>query len=349
VALNLLLQEHIFLMAMAGGAASSARLEELGGSLDALDQNAITLSEIVGAVKGQPAAQALLEAWRGVVADMVGYAEGQQASADADIERRRPMIAAQLAMGELSSAAADDLLRQRFQAQQSLADSIIARDSAQSTQRLRSAAAESDDLARPLAAAIAAQAPAQASPPTAGLDIDVRLNLTRVLQEHTYLTGGAIDAAADGRVADQQALVNAAGMNATDLGMQLGSVYGQDLGNGVADRLRGETSALVSAALGGDRRQAAADIDRLRGELDHLLSDANLLLPPGLVSQQLRASDQPLLVAADAFAGRDWQTAYARLRESARQSQKPADTVALSIVDRYPGRYLLVPTPSPTR
>ena len=348
VALNLLLQEHVFLMAMASGAASSARLDELGASLDAVDQNSVTLAEIVGAVKGQPAAQALLEAWRGVVADMIAYAQGQQASAAADIDRRRPAIAAQLAMGELSASAADSVLRQRFQAQLSLADSIVSRDAAQSSQRLRSVAADSDDLARPLAAAIAVQAPALASPPTEGLDIDVRLSITRALQEHAYLTGAAIDAAADGRVADQHALVDAAAHNATELGTLLGSVYGPDMGNGFADRLRAESAALVSVAAGGDRRQAASDLDRLRGELDHLLADANLLLPPGLVSQQLRAGDQPLLVAADAFVARDWPTAYARLHESARQSQKPADTVAQSIVDRYPGRYLSQPTPSPT-
>jgi hypothetical protein len=37
----------------------------------------------------------------------------------------------------------------------------------------------------------------------------------------------------------------------------------------------------------------------------------------------------------------------ARLHEAARQSQKPAATLALAIVDRYPGRYLLFPSPSP--
>ena len=69
------------------------------------------------------------------------------------------------------------------------------------------------------------------------------------------------------------------------------------------------------------------------------------MLPPGLLVQQLRASDQALLSAADAFAARDFLSGYARLRESARQSQKPADTLALSIIDRFPGRYLVLPSP----
>jgi hypothetical protein len=175
----------------------------------------------------------------------------------------------------------------------------------------------------------------------------VRIALTGALQAHTYLSGAAADAAADGRTGDLQALVGTANDNAVDLGAQLGGVYGSQLGDGLADRWRAETAAVVSAASGGDRHLAIADLDRLRGELDDLLSGANTLLPHGLLKQQLRASDQPLMTATDAFATRDFATAFVRLREAARLSQKPADALALSIVDRYPGRYFALGTPGP--
>jgi hypothetical protein len=347
VALNLLLQEQVFLTASAMNAASSARLDELIGVSPALDQNSVALAQVLGAVKGQPTAIAMLDAWRGQVADLVTYAQGQQPLALADLARRRAAIAGQIAMADLSIAAADDVLRRRTQAQLDLADSLLRHDSVEATRRLRVAAAASDELARPLAAAITAQVPVLAPAPSQGLDIDVRIALSRGLQEHTYLTGAALDAAADSRALDLQAFTAAADQNATEFGAQVGSVWGPDLGNGLADRLRAETAALVSAAAGGDRRQAAADIDRLRGELDGLLSGANPLLPRGLLTQQLRATDQPLLTAADGFATRDFLNAYARLRESARQSQKPAESLALSIIDRFPGRYLVLPTPVP--
>ncbi|MCA1645936.1 MAG: hypothetical protein LC797_10900 [Chloroflexi bacterium] len=137
----------------------------------------------------------------------------------------------------------------------------------------------------------------------------------------------------------------AADSSADEFGQRLAAVWGPDLGNGLADRLRAETATLVSLASGGSRSQAAGDLDRLRGEIDGLLSQANPLLPKGLLSQQLRPSDQPLLMATDAFVARDFVSAYTRLAEAARQVQKPADAIALSIVDRFPGRYLLVPTP----
>jgi hypothetical protein len=348
VALNLQLQEQIYLSAAAMDAASSARLDELIGVSATLDQNSIALAELVGSVKGQSSAEALLDAWRGLVADLILYAQGQPSAARADLERRRPAIAAQLTLPGLSAAAAEDLLRGSIQAQLALADALVGRDASQADQRLRSVAATSDALARPLAAAIAAKTPSQAPPPTEGLDIDLRLALTRLLQEHAYLTGAAVAAAADGRSADLEALVKASDGNATDLGTQLSAVYGQDLGTGLADRLRADTAALVSVASGGDRARAAADVVRIRTELDALLSGANQLLPPGLVGQQLRASDQPLLTAADAFVARDFATAYTRLREAARQTQKPADSIALSAVDRYPGRYFALATPTPT-
>jgi hypothetical protein len=119
------------------------------------------------------------------------------------------------------------------------------------------------------------------------------------------------------------------------------------VGQGVAARLQSQSQALVSVASGGDRHQASEDMDRLRGQIDGLLSSANPLLAPGLLTQELRAGDQAMLTATDAFQARDFSTAYARLHEAARQSQKPAETLALAIVDRYPGRYLVLPTPGP--
>ena len=84
-------------------------------------QNSIALAEVVGAVKGGPAAQTLVEAWRGMVADLVQYAQGLQSAASADLDRRRPVIAAQLSFASLPPAAVDDLLRTHLQSQLTLA------------------------------------------------------------------------------------------------------------------------------------------------------------------------------------------------------------------------------------
>ena len=349
VALDRLLQEQIFLVALGMDAASNARLDELLGVSSALDQNSIVLAEVLWAVKGQPAAESFLGAWRGQNADLIQYAQGQTSSSSIDLGRRGSAIAEQLTLGDFSAALVEDLLRARNQAQLGLADATLSHNPVEVNRRVRQVATGSDDIGRPLAAAIAAQAPNLAPVSTAGPDVDVRLQLNRLLVEHIYLTGAAVEAATDGRGLDAQARVDAASASADELGQQLTDVWGVQLGNGLADRLRAETGALVALASGGNRSQVAADLDRLRGEIDALLSGANPLLPKGMLSQQLRPIDQAVLAASDAFAARDFATAYARLREAARQTQKPADSLALSIVDRFPGRYLLLlPTPTPT-
>ncbi|MBV9601588.1 MAG: hypothetical protein JOZ87_32670 [Chloroflexi bacterium] len=346
VSLDQALEENAYLTAAVMQAASNARLDELIGASTMLDQSTLNVAEIVGNVKGANSAQVLADAWRAQTTDLIVYSQAQRSAPPTDLDQQRTVLAAQLAMGDFSEEAAETILQRRTQQELAVADSLASHDTAQATQRLATLVEGNADLSQPLAAAMASQLPDLLPPATTGADIDVRLRLGGSLLQHLYLSGDAIDAAADNRAADAQAYAAAAGVVSDDLGNQLASMYTPDVGQGVADRLRVQTEALVSAASGGDRHQASADIDRTRGEIDSLLSGANPLLAPGLLSQELRASEQPMLTSADAFESRDFATAYARLHEAARQSQKSAETLELAIVDRYPGRYLVLPTPA---
>jgi hypothetical protein len=349
VTLDASLQENAYLTAAAIQAANSARLDELIGASTMLDASTLNLAEIVGNVKGESAAQALANAWRAQTTDLITYSQSQPSSgsAPADLDRQSGVIATQLATGAFSQQAAESAMQRRTQQEVALTTSLASHDASQTAQRLATLVGSSGDLSQPLAAGLASQLPNLSPATTEGADIDVRLRFNAELLQHVYLTGAAIDAAADNRTAEAQAYAFAAGYPADDLASQLGGMYGAEVGQGVSDRLHSQTEALVSAASGGDRHQASQDMDRLRGQIDGLLSGANPLLAPGLLSQQLRADDQALLTATDAFQARDYSTAYARLHEAAHQSQKPAETLALAIVDRYPGRYLVLPTPGP--
>ncbi|MBV8719308.1 MAG: hypothetical protein JOZ65_29915 [Chloroflexi bacterium] len=344
VSLDVLLDENAFLAAMTVESASAARLDEQIGLASMLDENAVTLAGIVGAVKGPSTAQTLLEAWREQPNDLVSYVQGQSPNTEAHIGP----IAESLATGDFSQAAASDVLHRRLRAEEAFADSVRTNDSVRTAQQLADLLATSDELARPLSSAMAARVPDLLPANTEGADIDVRLHLTNGLTAWTLLTANAAEAAADGRSADAQALTALAGSTAEELAAEMNSAFSSTVGSEIADRLRAETAAYVFAATGTNRPQAAADIDRLRGEIDSVLSGANPLLAPGLLNQQLRASDQPLLTAADAFAARDFASGFARVHESVRQTQKPAETLALAIVDRYPARYLVLTTPSPS-
>jgi len=346
IALDVLLQEQVYLTSAALGAASAARLDELIAASSSLDQNAASVGQLIGAVKGQPTGQQALNDWRALSADLVSYVQGQGGPARADLAARRASLAGALALGDFSADAANSLLQSRLDAQLSLADSVVAHDPTRAVQLTRAAAAGSDDLVRPLAAAIAATQPDQVPPPTDGADVDLRASFARLMQERVYLLGAAEDAGGDRRSAEQQAATSAADANASDLGALIASVYGSEAGSAYRQRLQAENAAFVSAASGGNRAQAAADVERLRGELDELVAGVNALLPHGLLAQEERAVDQPLLVAADAYLAHDWSTAYAQVHDAARQSQKEADSLGESSIDRYPSRFLATPTPS---
>jgi hypothetical protein len=240
------------------------------------------------------------------------------------------------------------VLQGRGTATLQLGDAIRARDTRASIQQLGQLQSTGDQLSDPLAAALASQLHDLSPANTQGADIDLRRRLEDDAVDRVYLSGAAIDAAADARPSEAEAYVSAAGQAADDFGNQLGAVYTSDVTTGLADRLRTETSDLASAAGGADRHQASSDVDRLRSQIDGELSGGNPLLAPGLIGEQLRASDRPLFSAVDAFVIRDYSTAYARLHESARAAEKAADTVGLGLVDRYPGRYLNLTATSTT-
>lgn len=343
----MLLEEDAFLSAMAADAAINARLDTQIGVTAMLDQNASTLAGIVASVDGPAPAETLLSAWRAQTADLLGYAQGHQAEAQADLDVQRRVIAEQLARGNFSQAQAEQTVQRRVQAQLSVIDSLAADDATNAALRLANLEALADDLARPLASAMASHLPDLSPANTEGADISVRSDLTTGLIAHRLLTAAACEAAADGRSAETQAYSAAADGVANAVGSQLNTAFGAGIGSGIAERLRAETADYVSVAESTNRSQAVADIDRLRGEIDAQLSGANELLAPGLLNQQLRASDQALLSAADAFAARDFTTAFARVHEMVRQPQKPAETLGLAIVDRNPARYLDLPTPTP--
>ncbi len=340
LAIDLLLQENAFISAMAMDAATNARLDRLIAASASLDDNETTLAEIVGAVKGAAASESLLDALRAESAAFVSYAQSDRSTPPAGLDALQSVVATQLSVPEAT-------LRQRSDAQVVLEESLASHDSASSAQRLVSLASMSDSLGEPAAAEMAAHLPELSPRSSEGADVDLRLHIALSLQSQTYFSAMALDAAADGRGGDAQAYAAAAHQAAIELGGALEDSSPAALTTGVADRLDGQLNAFIAAASGGDRQQASVDIDRLRRELDALLSSANPLIAPGLLSQQMRQVDQPLLTAADAFAAHDYATAYAREREAARATRKPADTLALAMIDRHPGRYLNLTPPTP--
>ena len=344
VALLLMLQDDAYLGMAALQAAGNARLEELIAANASLDQNATSLSQIVTAVNGQPAGQQVLDNWRAANSDLVHYAQGgqsQQDSARHDLEARRSSIANSLAVGEFTSDEANNVLNIRFQQQLSLADAVTSRDAQHVLQTARDTSASGDDFSRAWAAAIAAQQPDQVPTPTEGADVDVRANFARLYEERVYLLADAEAAAADRREADTRSAAQAVSTNGSDIAALISSAYGSDAANAYSQSLQTEANALESAAGGGNRDQAATDLDRVRGELDTLVATQNAIMPRGLLADEFRSVDQSLLAASDAFTAHDFTSAYEDVHGAAKASQRAADSLSQGIVDRFPIRFMV--------
>jgi hypothetical protein len=76
VALNALLQEHVYLAAAATGAALDGRTEEFQAAAAALDANSVDLAKANGAAYGPEAEAAFLPLWRKHIGFVVDYTTG---------------------------------------------------------------------------------------------------------------------------------------------------------------------------------------------------------------------------------------------------------------------------------
>ena len=76
VALNALLQEHVYLATAATNAALNGNIEEFQAAAAALDENSVDLADANGAAYGTEAEEAFLPLWRKHIGFVVNYTTG---------------------------------------------------------------------------------------------------------------------------------------------------------------------------------------------------------------------------------------------------------------------------------
>ena len=85
--LNLSLREHTYLAARATGAALGGREAEFKAAADALDQNSVDFSKVIGSVYGAEAERAFLPLWRKHIGFFVDYTTGVATKDQAKAEK----------------------------------------------------------------------------------------------------------------------------------------------------------------------------------------------------------------------------------------------------------------------
>jgi len=168
VALNNLLQEHVYLAAAATNAALGGRDAEFKAAGDALDANSVDLSKAIGSVYGADAEKAFLPLWRKHIGFFVDYTVGVATKDKTKSDKAvNDLLGYTKDFGAFLNAAnpnlpanvVADLVTMHVTGLKDAVDGQAAKDYAKAFTALRKAAAHMQAIADPLASAIVKQFP----------------------------------------------------------------------------------------------------------------------------------------------------------------------------------------------
>ncbi|MEX2458944.1 MAG: hypothetical protein WD770_08165 [Actinomycetota bacterium] len=346
--LNLLLQEHVYLAAIATNEALAGRTDGFTAAAGVLDANSDDLIETFGSV--YPDAEATFsDAWKGHIGFFVDYttglAEEDQAKADkaiADLQGYADSFGQFLSdtvEGLPDGEAVSGLILEHALTLKAVVDAQAAGQAGPAFAALREAAGHMHMLADPLAAAIAGDngLEGDANAPAAGL----RSDLNRLLQEHVYLAGIAAEEALAGRQPVFEAAAAALDGNSDDVIATFGSVY-PDAEATFSDGWKGHIGFVVDYVTGvatSDQDvmdRAVADLLGYVDSFGQFLSDTIPTLPGGeAVSGLIEEHVLTLKATIDAVADADPEV-FTKLRTAAGHMHMLGDPLTESIVQDNP-------------
>ncbi|OLD48404.1 MAG: hypothetical protein AUI42_12660 [Actinobacteria bacterium 13_1_40CM_2_65_8] len=301
VRLDLLLGEHVILITKASLAAAANRADEYKGYATLLTINGTDLTSVMSAALGASAADRFDQIWSAQNNYFVDYTVGI-VSHNADksngavsglINGFVPQFAK--FMNSLTSIPLDpitQLLTQQVLDTKAIIDDQAALNNARMFADLHMAFAQSARVGDALAAAIARKFPDKFPGDPASKQVDFRVSLDNLLQEHSYLATMTTSAIAAGRSTEQAAARNALAANANLLGTLFSNVFGAAVGTRF-DQVWGARDAELVVYAGN------ADATTRQGALDSL-SGAFVSQFAGLVHESTDVGEEQLSSAARA-------------------------------------------------
>jgi hypothetical protein len=296
--LTAMLQEHVYLtgIGVATAYTAGADSDEFAAAKSALDGNTQDLTDAIGSIAGDDAAQTFDQVWTDHVGYFVDYAvakkSGDQAAADAaqanltTYTQDAGAFFEQISDGALPAAAVTEALAMHVSTMSAAIDALAAGDPTASD-TLRAAADHVGMDAATIATGLASSAD------LSGDAMDdastLRSTLTALLQEHVYLASYAVFTAytADGGVDSEAFTAAAATLDANSVALSdaVTSLAGADNGSAFLDLWREHIGFFVDYAVAdatGDedaRQQALLDLDGYRpqaGDFFEKISDGEL-------------------------------------------------------------------------
>lgn len=355
--LTLLLQEHAHLTGLTVGAIMGEGEDGpiAQGAIQALDQNAVALGDVIGALPGVEDPDAFLELWREHVAAYVAYTTARVDEEDdaaeeamATLEELLQPMADFFEVISGEELVADELfgeLETHVTMVTAAIDAMVAGD-AEASDLLQEAAVHMDVVAADLSAGLVAAHPDELAGDPLSVPAETRATLTSALVEHTYLsvlTAGAA-AAADGAADDPavQAAVTTLEGGADSLANTLSGASGNEGREAFLDLWRPFLTAIsdyAAATAAGDTAAAGtarSTIDAAPAALAVLLQGSLGANAPADLAALLGTHVTNLTAAIDAIVAGD--PAGATLsRAAAMHTSTIATGLARAMVAAEPG------------
>lgn len=349
LAIARVLAEHAFLSVqvirtgLSGGA-------EFAAAGDALDENTGELVAAIEGIYGQDAADDFDAQWRTHIAYLVDYARALDDNdtaaatlASSQLQEYVTDFSALLAgAAQLPKAAVEGLINEHVEQLQQVA-SFERAQFGEAYPAIRETYEHMFMIGDGLASGIVAQFPDRFSGRFSAFSraTDLRLDLNRLLGEHTELAALAMRASLSD-APDAAAASDALEGNTAELQAAIATIYGEEAGTAFGTRWRNHTDLYLDYVAATKASNSTAQAAALRGLRNYrssftaFLVQANPLLSAAEFEGLLAEHTDELVAEADQFAEGDYAAAYATGRDAFHHSGVMGDYLARAIADQFP-------------
>ncbi|HEX3036462.1 MAG TPA: hypothetical protein VHT73_15300 [Thermodesulfobacteriota bacterium] len=354
VALNALLQEHVYLAAALTNAALNGNTEEFQAAATVLDGNSIDLARANGAAYGTEAEEAFLPLWRKHIGFFVEYTTGVATNDTAKQEKAvNDLVAYTQEFGaflnsatpSLPAEAVAQLVKQHALSLKAVVDARAANNADDAYTGLREAAAHMQLIADAHSGALAQQFPYKFPGPGDSPAADLRTGANLLLCEHVFLAAEATNAALHGRNEDFEAAAFSLDTNSAEIAQINGLMYGPEAEAAFLPLWSKHIGFVVEYTTGlatndkAKQEKAVNDLIAYTQEFGAFLNSATPSLPVDAVADLVKQHVLTLKNVIDAQAADDYATAYTVLREAAAHMQMIADVHIEAVVQQFPEKF----------
>lgn len=361
-----LLQEHVYLTALATGAAlrgDTKAFEATAATLNGpSESNTSDLVAAIGSVYGDEVGTAFDGLWRseGHIPALVAYtqaiAKGDKAGADkavaSALEYAKTFGTTMNSVNEnLPADVVTDAIATHITTLKAVIDAQKAGDQPAVYAALRVAYGHVSGTAAALAGGTVAKFSDKIDGDAASKASEFRAALTRLLPEHVFLAASATGAALGGRAPQFEAIAASlngpSDSNTSDIVAGIASVYGDEVGTAFDGLWRSEghipaVVAYTQAVAKGDKAaadKAVADLLAYAETFGKTMNSVNDKLPADAVTEAVKMHITTLKDVIDAQKAGDPAKAVKALRVAANHMAEFGATLADATVQKFPGKF----------